>query len=93
MIPKGFHRDLFGPPREERRAETPAGLMFSYKGRFMTVVDASHGTDPAAPVIIEEMQAIGQAHKGQLGLWSHEAVSAAIADPFAKPNIKGDTKP
>ena len=85
MIPKGFHADMFGPPREEREGELPAGAVFSHKGRFLLVVNASHGTDARAPVVVEELSAVGQAHKGQLGLWSHAMVSGALADTFAKP--------
>jgi hypothetical protein len=70
--------DLFEPPTLERRAEIPSGAMFQSSGRFLKVYRV-YGTDRAAPVIVEELQAFGTTLKGQFGLWSQDAVARALA--------------
>lgn len=69
---------LFAPPVIERRAEIPAGLVFRYAGRMLRVVK-TYGTDPAAPIIVEELDTFGTTLRGQFGLWSCDGVQRAIA--------------
>jgi hypothetical protein len=78
--------ELFAPPVVERRAEIPAGAVFSSGGRFLKVYRV-FGTDAAAPVIVEELQAFGSTLKGQFGLWSQEAVARALAHHDYGPTI------
>ena len=69
---------LLLPPTIERRAELPAGTVFGYGGRSLKVVEV-HGTDAAAPVIVEELSDFGSSTlKGQLGLWSLDGVTRAL---------------
>jgi hypothetical protein len=68
--------DLF-TPRAERRAEIPRGVVFQSGGRFLRVYRVT-GTDAAAPVIVEELQAFGSSLAGQYGLWSQDAVARAL---------------
>lgn len=69
---------LLLPPTIERRAEIPAGTVFGYGGRPLKVVKA-HGTDAAAPVIVEELSGFGESTlKGQLGLWSNDGVQRVM---------------
>jgi hypothetical protein len=70
--------DMFPPRVIERRAEIPAGAVFQSGGRFLKVYKV-HGADAAAPVIVEELQSFGTTLKGQLGLWSQDAVERALA--------------
>lgn len=70
--------DLFRPPSIERRAEIPAGIIFSFGGRFLRVYK-TYGTQPDAPVIVEELIAFGSTLKGQFALWSADSVSRCLA--------------
>lgn len=54
-------------------AEIPGGMTFLGCGRLLRVVRA-YGTDAAAPVIVEELMAVGDAMPGQLGLWCVDGV-------------------
>lgn len=65
-------------PSIHRAAEIPAGAVFGYGGRFLKVVRVL-GTDPAAPVIVEEMVSFGPVVlAGQLSLWAADGVSQAM---------------
>jgi hypothetical protein len=69
---------LLLPPTIERRAPVAADTVFSHAGRSLRVVKA-HGTDKAAPVIVEELASFGPTSlKGQLGLWSNDSVQRAM---------------
>lgn len=70
--------DLIAPPVLERSAEVPAGAVFVHAGRPL-IVRSVHGSDAAAPVIAEELTAVGQALPGQLALWSADGVLRAMA--------------
>ena len=60
------------------QAEIPSGLVVFAIGRPLMVVRA-YGTDPAAPVVLEELADVGPALTGQFALWSVEAVTRAAA--------------
>jgi len=64
-------------PVIERRAEVPAGAVFLYAGRPLRIIKAM-GTDPAAPVIVEELASFGKSLKGQFAIWSADAVSRVM---------------
>jgi hypothetical protein len=64
--------DLFGKPVLERRASVAADAVFFFGSRPLKVV-SSHGTDAAAPVIVEELTD-AKTLKGQLGLWALDGV-------------------
>jgi hypothetical protein len=68
--------DLFTRPVFERRAEIPAGCVFLFGGRPLSVVRV-YGTDAAAPVIVEELTG-RYTLKGQLAIWSVDGVSRAL---------------
>lgn len=68
--------ELFDRPQIERRAEIPAGTVFGFGGRALLVVKA-HGTDAAAPVVVEELTD-AVTLRGQLGLWSADGVTRAM---------------
>lgn len=78
--------ELFTPPVVERRAEIPRDAVFSHGGRFLKVYRV-FGTDAAAPVIVEELQAFGSTLKGQFGLWSQDAVARALFNHDYGPTI------
>lgn len=66
---------MFRPPTQqiaplviERRAELAAGMVFTHGGRPLVVVKA-FGSDPAAPVIVEELTHGRSWLKGQFALW------------------------
>lgn len=61
--------------RVERPA--PTGAVFFHRGRPLKIVKA-HGTDEAAPVILEELHAIGLGLAGQYSLWALSAVREAM---------------
>ena len=69
--------DLIAPPVIERSAHVPAGAVIAYAGRPL-IVRSVHGTDAAAPVILEELSPVGQALAGQLSLWSADGVLRAM---------------
>jgi hypothetical protein len=71
-----YRPDQYALPGIQRRAELPAGTVFEYGGRALLVVK-TRGTDPAAPVIVEELTD-SVSLKGQFGLWSLDGVSRAI---------------
>lgn len=73
-----FQLDLIAPPVIERRAEIPEGAFVEHAGRAL-IVRSVHGTDPAAPVILEELSAVGQALAGQLSLWAADGVLRAMS--------------
>jgi hypothetical protein len=72
MTAKPYQFLLFSPPEIQRRAELPAGAVFSFGGRAL-MVRKTYGTDKAAPVIVEELTD-AVTLKGQLGLWSADGV-------------------
>lgn len=74
--------ELFTPPVVERRAEIPRDAVFSHGGRFLKVYRV-FGTDAAAPVIVEELQAFGSTLKG----WSQDAVARALLNHDYGPTI------
>ena len=80
MLP--IQLDLIAPPVIERRAEVPAGAVFTFAGRSL-IVRSVHGPDAAAPVITEELSAVGRALAGQLALWSADGVLRAMAGRLA----------
>lgn len=69
-------RDRFHPPALRRQAEIPVGMVFLFGGRPL-IVRRVHGTDPAAPVIVEELTD-AFALKGQLALWSLDCVQRVV---------------
>jgi len=70
--------ELIEPPAIVRAAEIPIGSGFMFAGRPLSVVK-TYGTDPAAPVILEEHATFGSCIKGQLALWSYAAVFRGAA--------------
>lgn len=71
---------MFPPPTLERAAAIPQGAVFASGGRFLKVWRVyGDASDPAAPVIVEELQAFGTLCKGQFGLWAQDAVAHALA--------------
>lgn len=60
-----------------RAAEIAADTVFMHAGRPLRVVKVT-GTDPAAPVILEELVPWGDCLAGQLALWSADGVLRAI---------------
>lgn len=66
-------------PTISRKAPIPTGAVFRYGGRMLMVVKA-HGTDKAAPVIVEELTG-EPGRKGQLGLWGYDGVARALRKP------------
>jgi hypothetical protein len=73
-----FPSDQLALPVIERRAEIPAGAVFAHAGRSL-IVRRVCGTDAAAPVIAEELSAVGKALAGQLALWSANSVLRCMA--------------
>lgn len=77
-------RLLAAPVAIVRQAEVPVGAVFWFWGRPLRVETVT-GTDPCAPVIVEELSdgpwtPNGPAWlKGQFGLWSHAGVLRAMA--------------
>lgn len=69
--------DLFIQPVIERRAEIPAGTIFSYGGRSL-LVTKTYGTNAAAPVIVIEIAESAASLKGQYALWSVQDVQRAM---------------
>lgn len=68
--------DLF-TPIIERRAEIPAGAVFTFAGRPLRVYRVM-GTRGGDVVIVEELMSFGTTLRGQYGLWSVEAVTRAL---------------
>ena len=66
-----------------RPAGLPADTVFWFWGRPLRVV-STKGTDAAAPVIVEELSAIGEALAGQFSLWSLANVRAVMRDSLAR---------
>jgi hypothetical protein len=71
------NRALFAPPQIVRHAEVPSGAVFNFAGRPLRVF-RTYGSDPAAPVILEELAAFGTTLRGQLSIWSADAVMRAL---------------
>lgn len=65
---------LIQPPalRQHQSAPIQPGQVVQFLGRLV-IVQSVHGSDPAAPVIVEEMVPLGHALRGQLGLWPMRA--------------------
>ena len=53
---------------QHQHAPIQPGQVVHLLGRLV-IVQSVHGSDPAAPVIVEEMAPLGHALRGQLGLW------------------------
>lgn len=70
---------LLPPPGVEQ--PIPAGVVFWWQGRPLRVVRVA-GADAAAPVICEEMAAVGDGLAGQLSLWSLDVVLHVLERPF-----------
>lgn len=66
------YQHLLFTPEIQRRAELPAGAVFSYGGRPL-MIRKTYGTDKAAPVIVEELTD-AVTLKGQLGIWCVDGV-------------------
>jgi hypothetical protein len=66
-----------------RPAGLPADTVFWFWGRPLRVV-STKGTDAAAPVIVEELSAVGDALAGQFSLWSLANVRAVMRDSLAR---------
>jgi hypothetical protein len=66
-------------PTMSRQAKTriPKGTVFVQAGRLLAVVQ-THGTDAAAPVIVEELASSPPALRGQFAMWSVEGVTRAM---------------
>lgn len=64
-------------PTIVRQAALPADLVFWFWGHPLRVVRVV-GTDPAAPVIVEELVDSEFALSGQLGLWSLGSVRSVL---------------
>lgn len=58
-------------------AHCPAGAVSFLHGRPVRIVRAA-GTDEAAPVIVEEMKAVGVALPGQYGIWPASEVAKGL---------------
>lgn len=71
-----FHHLVFAEPVLERTAEIPAGAVIEHGGRPLIVRRV--GSDPAAPVILEELATFGTTLAGQLALWSADGVLRAM---------------
>lgn len=76
MIPRIMTRE-FQPPLIVRQAPIPVGAIFSYAGRLLAVVRV-YGTDPGAPVIVEEIEGYGSVLPGQYALWSADGVARIL---------------
>lgn len=70
--------NLFTPPVILRPAPLIAGVVFHYGGRALRI-HRVYGTDPRAPVILEDLASRGSISKGQYALWSAAAVTRAIS--------------
>ena len=68
-----------------RKAELPSGYVFQFGGRQLMVIKA-HGTDKAAPVIVEELRSSAVALKGQLSLWSLDGITRRGRRAFQIPD-------
>lgn len=66
------------PAQIVRRAELHSGFTFLFAGRFLRVVK-SYGTDAAAPVVVEELMAVGEALPGQFSLWALGGIPTEMA--------------
>lgn len=66
------------PPelRQHQAAPVRPGQVVMLCGRLV-VVESVHGGDAAAPVIVEELTAVGRALVGQFGLWPLAVVAEA----------------
>jgi hypothetical protein len=64
-------------PKLVRAAEIACGTVFVHAVRPLRVVKVT-GSDPAAPVILEELASWGDCLAGQLALWSADGVLRAI---------------
>lgn len=73
-----FKPDLFNPPVLARPAQLSVGMVFSFGGRFLRV-HRVYGSDPAAPVIVEELADGPTSLKGQFALWGADGVVLAIS--------------
>lgn len=77
---------MAAPPPIVRAAEVAVGTVFWYWGRPLKVLRV-HGTDAAAPVILEELAAGRNGEDftayaaGQLSMWSLAEVRRIIATP------------
>jgi hypothetical protein len=72
-----------------RPAGLPADTVFWFWGRPLRVV-STKGTDAAAPVIVEELTAVGDAIAGQFSLWSLASVRAVMRDSLARAPLERD---
>lgn len=70
--------ELIAPPTLTRTAPVTVGEVFWHWGQARRVVRV-YGEDAAAPVIVEELEAVGYAQPGQYGLWSADSVRRAKA--------------
>ena len=59
---------------QHQQSPVQPGQVVHLLGRLV-IVQSVHGSDPAAPVIVEEMAPIGHALRGQMGLWPARAFS------------------
>lgn len=62
-------------------AELPAGMIFVALGRPLRIVRC-YGADDGAPVVLEELAAVGDAAVGQYALWSADGVRRAMQVPI-----------
>ncbi|MBP2232510.1 hypothetical protein J2847_005839 [Azospirillum agricola] len=60
-------------------APCPSGAVSLLRGRAVRII-RSAGTDAAAPVIVEELQAVGVALPGQLGIWPAAEVAKGLGN-------------
>lgn len=72
-----FMPDLFDHPVLARPAQLAVGMVFRFGGRFLRV-HRVYGTDPAAPVIVEELADGPTSLKGQFALWGADGVVRAM---------------
>lgn len=72
----------FAPPAIHAEQPVPAGAVFFFGNRPLMIVEA-HGTDPAAPVICEELEWHNPSLPGQLCLWSLDCVRRAMRNQVA----------
>lgn len=68
---------------QHQSAPIQPGQVVHLLGRLV-VVQSVHGSDPAAPVIVEEMAPLGHALRGQYGLWPMRAFSDVASGRWVK---------
>lgn len=85
--PRGvFAIEHHRPPAIVRSLQLEVGAIFHFWGRPMRI-ERVLGTDPAAPVIVEELEDAqnGSILAGQLSMWSADSIMRLIAGEWRAP--------